>query len=169
VQPESVNPLPPPVAAASKPDVTVAPALRSVPIQASSPEIPAQQAQPSGQVTVQFRGEDGTEGQLRVLIRGGTLRATIQTADAETAQRLNHEIGEIQRALTGKGFTEAQVLIQQARAAEEPGASQRQAGSQDQASTDREKERRPQGQHGRDPEPARDDRSKDPRRRKEDR
>lgn len=159
---------------ASKPDVMGAPApARPAHAQSAVPTASAEPmtrpAHPAGQVTVQFQGENGTEGQLRVTIRGGALRATIQTADSETAQQLSNEIAEIQRALSTKGFVDAQVVIQQTRTVEDTQASQRQQGSQDPSQQERDRERRALGRERGDAEPRQRDRGQDAHRRREER
>jgi hypothetical protein len=66
-------------------------------------------------VMLQFSGEGGLEGRVRVAVRGQSLHATIVSPDRETAQRLQSEIGDLQRALAERGFTDARVAIQETR------------------------------------------------------
>jgi hypothetical protein len=66
-------------------------------------------------VTIQFSGEGGVEGRLRVALRGPTVQATIVSSDPETARRMQSEIGVLHRALADQGFAEARIAIQGAR------------------------------------------------------
>jgi hypothetical protein len=77
-------------------------------------------ARPGDQITLHFSGEDGLEGQLRVAVRGQNVRATILSQDPVTAERLSRGLGELQRALVERGFSEARLNVQHAARNEGP-------------------------------------------------
>lgn len=70
-------------------------------------------ARPGDQVTLQFSGEDGLEGQLRVAVRGQNVRATILADDPISAERFSRGLDGLQRALLERGFSEARLNVQQ--------------------------------------------------------
>jgi hypothetical protein len=70
-------------------------------------------ARPGDQITLQFSGEDGLEGQLRVAVRGQNVRATILADDPVSAERFARGVDGLQRALLDRGFAEARVNVQQ--------------------------------------------------------
>ena len=72
------------------------------------------------QVTLQFTGEDGLEGKLRVAVRGQNVRATILSDDPVAAERLSRGLGDLQRALLERGFPEARLNVQHAVRSEGP-------------------------------------------------
>jgi hypothetical protein len=51
-------------------------------------------------------------------LRGGDLRATIQTSDPDVARQLEGRLGELRQALTERGFAGAKVGVQVAHAGE---------------------------------------------------
>jgi hypothetical protein len=65
------------------------------------------------QVTLQFSGEGGLEGQLRVAVRGQNVRATILADDPVAAERFSRGLDGLQRALLDRGFAEARLNVQQ--------------------------------------------------------
>lgn len=68
--------------------------------------------QPEDRVTLKFTDDEGTEGRLRVAVRGQSVRATIITGDPAAAQRLGTEVTELQQALDKQGFRESQISVQ---------------------------------------------------------
>jgi len=84
-------------------------------------EEPGFQAKPEDRVTLRFTDDDGVEGRLRVAVRGQSVRATIVAGDPNAAERIGSGVSEIQRALNKQGFQEAQITVQQARGADDPG------------------------------------------------
>jgi len=72
------------------------------------------------QVTLHFSGEDGLEGKLRVAVRGQNVRATILSDDAGAAQRFSRGLGDLQRALHERGFSEARLNVQYTARSEGP-------------------------------------------------
>jgi hypothetical protein len=72
------------------------------------------------QVTLHFSGEDGLEGKLRVAVRGQNVRATILADDPVTAERFSRGLGDLQRALLERGFSEARLNVQHTARSEGP-------------------------------------------------
>jgi hypothetical protein len=69
-------------------------------------------ARSGDQVTLHFSGEDGLEGKLRVAVRGQSVRATILSDDPGMAERFSRGLGDLQRALLERGFSEARLNVQ---------------------------------------------------------
>ena len=67
-------------------------------------------------VTLQFEGENGLEGRLRVAMRGETLHATLTTAHGETLRRFEAGIQDLQRTLNERGFGGARITVANAAA-----------------------------------------------------
>ncbi len=67
------------------------------------------------QVTLQFQGEDGLEGRLRISVRGDEVRASILSSHEGTLERLGNEVGSLKRALQESGFTEARIAVHDTR------------------------------------------------------
>jgi hypothetical protein len=84
-------------------------------------EDPVFQPKPEDRVTLRFTDEGGTEGRLRVALRGESLRATIVSGDPATAERIGAGVSELQRALDKQGFRDPQITVQQARGPDEGG------------------------------------------------
>ncbi|MCC6650884.1 MAG: flagellar hook-length control protein FliK, partial [Candidatus Eisenbacteria bacterium] len=63
------------------------------------------------QVTLQFRGEDGLEGRLRISVRGDSVRASILSSHDGTLQRAGSELASLKRALADQGFTDAKLSV----------------------------------------------------------
>ncbi|MFZ5624821.1 MAG: flagellar hook-length control protein FliK, partial [Gemmatimonadota bacterium] len=78
---------------------------------------PAAPAPGPSRVTIPFADERG-EGQVRLLVHGQAVRATIVTDDAATAQRMEAALTDLHRSLGEHGFTDAQVTIAAPRAAD---------------------------------------------------
>ena len=72
------------------------------------------------QVTLHFSGEDGLEGKLRVAVRGQNVRATILSDDPVAAARFSRGLGDLQRALLERGFSEARLNVQHMVRSEDP-------------------------------------------------
>ena len=72
------------------------------------------------QVTLHFSGEDGLEGRLRVAVRGQNVRATILSDDPGAAERFSRGLGDLQRALLERGFSEARLNVQHTARSEGP-------------------------------------------------
>jgi hypothetical protein len=68
------------------------------------------------QVTLQFQGEGGLEGRLRIAVRGDTVHASILSADEGTLARLGGETGTLRRALSEQGFSQARISVHDLRA-----------------------------------------------------
>jgi hypothetical protein len=94
-------------AAAGSVDQTAGPMRAAVPQEARTP------ARLGDQVTLQFSGEGGLEGQLRVAVRGQNVRATILADDPVAAERFSRGLDGLQRALLDRGFSEARLNVQQ--------------------------------------------------------
>ena len=71
-----------------------------------------------GQVTLTLSGEAGTEGRVRLVLRGATLHATILVEDGATSRRLGQGLSELREALRDRGFPDANLSVQNVRAAE---------------------------------------------------
>lgn|GEM_PF-5418699 len=71
----------------------------------------------ASRVVLDFTGENGIEGRLRVALRGSAIHATIISADRGTAERLDGELGALQRALATRGFTQSNLSVQHGRPA----------------------------------------------------
>jgi hypothetical protein len=63
------------------------------------------------QVTLQFQGEGGLEGRVRITLRGEAVHASILSADEETLSRLGGEAGSLKRALGEQGFSNAKITV----------------------------------------------------------
>ncbi len=86
----------------------------------AAPAEPHTPARLGDQVTLQFSGEDGLEGQLRVAVRGQNVRATILSDDPVSAERFARGLDGLQRALLDRGFSEARLNVQQTPRSEGP-------------------------------------------------
>jgi hypothetical protein len=69
-------------------------------------------AAPANQVTLQFSGEEGLDGRLRLSLRGSALHATIIARDPDGARQLESGLDELRQALGDRGFTDARVTVQ---------------------------------------------------------
>ena len=78
----------------------------------------------SHRVVLDFAGEDGVEGRLRVALRGDRVHATIVSRDPGTARRLGNDLNELERALSSRGFTQSHLSVQQGRAESAPASPQ---------------------------------------------
>ncbi len=67
------------------------------------------------QVTLQFRGEDGLEGRLRISVRGDSVRASILSSHDGTLQRAGSELNALKRALADQGFADAKLSVHDTR------------------------------------------------------
>lgn len=85
----------------------------AAPMRAAVPQEVHTPARLGDQITLQFSGEGGLEGQLRVAVRGQNVRATILADDPVAAERLSRGIDGLQRALLERGFSEARLNVQQ--------------------------------------------------------
>jgi hypothetical protein len=83
------------------------------PVRATVPQEMRTAARLGDQITLQFSGEDGLEGQLRVTVRGQNVRATILADDPVAAERFSRGLDGLQRALLDRGFSEARLNVQQ--------------------------------------------------------
>jgi hypothetical protein len=72
----------------------------------------------ANRVTLDFMGENGIEGRLRVALRGNAVRATIISPDRAAALRIGEGVGELERALIARGFSQSHVSVQHGKAAE---------------------------------------------------
>lgn len=80
-------------------------------------EPPAAPTPGPSRVTIPFADDRG-EGQVRLVVHGQAVRATIVTDDAATAQRMEAALADLHRSLGEHGFTDAQVTIAAPRAAD---------------------------------------------------
>ncbi len=110
---------------------------------------------PGGQVTLQFGGEQGLVGRLRVSVRGAEVHARIVTSDPAAAQRMSRGLSELRHTLAQRGFTEARVTVQQSAPAESGAESAR----REDARNPDERRREPPA-HDSDPRHAERDRSR---------
>jgi len=103
------------------------------------------------QVTLQFSGEDGLEGQLRVAVRGQNVRATILADDPVSAERFSRGLDGLQRALVERGFADARLTVQQTARSENPayGNQPRDHQSNDSGSRGESRERQAPSRHER--------------------
>lgn len=67
------------------------------------------------QVTLQFQGEAGLEGRLRISVRGDSVRASILSSHDGTLQRAGGEWNALKRALADQGFTDAKLSVHDTR------------------------------------------------------
>ena len=112
------EPVPASVAVASPVPQNMRPPAGSVdpavgPMRAAVPQEVRTPARLGDQVTLQFSGEGGLEGQLRVAVRGQNVRATILADDQVAAERFSRGLDGLQRALLDRGFSEARLNVQQ--------------------------------------------------------
>jgi hypothetical protein len=63
------------------------------------------------QVTLQFQGEGGLEGRVRIALRGEAVHASILSSDAGTLARFAGEAGSLKRALDDQGFSNARITV----------------------------------------------------------
>ena len=68
------------------------------------------------QVTLQFQGEGGLEGRLRIVVRGDAVHASILSSHDGTLERLGSEAGTLRRALSEQGFSQARISVHDLRA-----------------------------------------------------
>ena len=68
------------------------------------------------QVTLQFQGEGGLEGRLRIAVRGDSVHATLLSSHDGTLERLGGETGTLRRALNEQGFSQARISVHDLRA-----------------------------------------------------
>lgn len=103
------------------------------------------------QVTLQFQGEAGLEGRLRISVRGDSVRAAILSSHDGTLQRAGGEMNALKRALAEQGFTDAKVTVQDTRAlaSSSAGASREQSQSGADRRQGEPRERQSQGRETR--------------------
>jgi hypothetical protein len=68
------------------------------------------------QVTLQFTGEAGLEGRVRIAVRGDVVHASILSSHEATLERLGGEAGSLKRALGEQGFSQARITVHDLRA-----------------------------------------------------
>ncbi|MEO8199712.1 MAG: flagellar hook-length control protein FliK [Gemmatimonadota bacterium] len=108
---------------------------------------------PTDQVTLQFSGEEGLEGSIRVAVRGGILHAAISAAEPAAAARLQESVGELRQALAERGFSDAQISVHRPVTATSAGAEQREPGSNRQRTGDQPADPREHPEHSRERSP----------------
>lgn len=82
------------------------------------------------QVTLQFQGEAGLEGRLRISVRGDSVRASILSSHDGTLQRAGGELNALKRALADQGFTDAKLSVHDTRSLATTATSQSREQSQ---------------------------------------
>ncbi|MFN8588912.1 MAG: hypothetical protein U0704_14045 [Candidatus Eisenbacteria bacterium] len=101
------------------------------------------------QVTLQFRGENGLEGRLRISVRGDSVRASILSSHDGTLQRAGGEVGALKRALAEQGFTDAKVSVQDTRALSGAGAGRESQSGEERRQGEPRQQRNTQGRETR--------------------
>jgi hypothetical protein len=61
---------------------------------------------------------DGTAGQVHLAVRGKSLTATLISGDADVRRQLESSLGDLQKALLGRGFDEAHIRVRTPKSAE---------------------------------------------------
>jgi hypothetical protein len=113
---------------------------------AAAPALAPTAARSASQVTLTFPGADGTEGTLRVSLRGPTLHATLIASDPAAAERLSADLGDLRRALVERGFVEPHLSVQASASSASGAAPAARAGKDHGPPEGREDaQRRPQG------------------------
>jgi hypothetical protein len=74
---------------------------------------------------MQFTGENGLEGRLRIAVRGDAVHASILSSHEGTLRTLGSDLGGLRRALADQGFSETKLAVHDLRtaAASEPAAA----------------------------------------------
>ncbi len=103
----SVEPPAPTASSAPTAGTTAAPASAADAVSVSAPALP----RATDRVTVQFGGDDGPAGTVRLALRGDNVHATIVAPTHAEAETLAHGLAGLKRALHEQGFTGAQVSV----------------------------------------------------------